>query len=285
MFRVRVYLHVCPIIGDKIYASMHNRADTSKNMNEKLMLSSQRKQQILAILSEEKQVMSSELSQRFAVSEDSIRRDLRELAAEGLLQRVHGGALPVSAAIAPFETRKSVQISSKRLIAQKAVQLIQPGQVVIIDGGTTTAEMVKLLPPDLTFTVVTHSPSIAVALVDYPQVEVIMIGGLLYRHSVVAVGAAVLEAIARINADLFFMGVTGVHKTAGLTTGNYEEAGVKRALSARAAETVVMVSNEKLNSASAFAIGELSLASTLIVDTQPDDEMCQLLRKKHITVL
>jgi DeoR/GlpR family transcriptional regulator of sugar metabolism len=264
---------------------MHNRADTSKNMNEKIMLSSQRKQHILAILSEEKQVMSSELSQRFAVSEDSIRRDLRELAAEGLLQRVHGGALPVSAAIAPFETRKSVQISSKRLIAQKAVQLIQPGQVVIIDGGTTTAEMVKLLPPDLAFTVVTHSPSIAVALVDYPQVDVIMIGGLLYRHSVVAVGAAVLEGIARISADLFFMGVTGVHKTAGLTTGNYEEAGVKRALSARAAETVVMVSNEKLNSASAFAIGELSLASTLIVDAQPDDEMCQLLRKKHITVL
>lgn len=249
------------------------------------MLSSQRKQQILVLLAAEKQVMSSELSQRFAVSEDSIRRDLRELAADGLLQRVHGGALPVSAAIAPFETRKNVQISSKRNIAQKAVQLIQPGQVVIIDGGTTTTEMVKLLPHDLAFTVVTHSPSIAVALVAYPLVEVIIIGGVLYRHSVVALGAAALEAIARINADIFFMGVTGVHQTAGLTTGNYEDAGVKRALSARAAETVVMVSNEKMNSASAFAIGDLALASTLIVDAEPDAEMAQLLRKKHISVL
>jgi len=250
-----------------------------------IMLSSQRKQQILAILAAEKQVMSSELSQRFNVSEDSVRRDLRELAAEGLLQRVHGGALPVSAAVAPFETRKNVQTGSKRLIAQKAVGLIQPGQVVIIDGGTTTEAMVRQLPQDLAFTAVTHSPSIAVALVDYPQVEVIMIGGLLYRHSVVAVGASVLESVARINADLFFMGVTGVHKSAGLTTGNYEEAGVKRALAARASETVVMVSQEKMNSASAFAIGDLTLASTLVVDGKPDAEMRELLAQKQIAVI
>ncbi|MDE1186804.1 MAG: DeoR/GlpR family DNA-binding transcription regulator [Pantoea sp.] len=249
------------------------------------MLSSQRKQQILDILTAEKQVLSSELSQRFRVSEDSIRRDLRELAAEGLLQRVHGGALPVSAAIAPFETRKNVQIGSKQQIAQKAVQLIQPGQVVIIDGGTTTEEMIKLLPQDVDFTVVTHSPSIAMGLLPYPRVEVIMIGGRLFRHSVVTVGAAMLESIARINADLFFMGVTGVHKTAGLTTGDYEEAGVKRALAARAAETVVMVSKEKMNSASAFAIGDLSLASTLIVDDPLDDAMARLLAQKQITVI
>lgn len=249
------------------------------------MLSSQRKQRILQILEEEKQVTSSDLSQRFGVSEDSIRRDLRELASESLLQRVHGGALPVSAAIAPFETRKSVQTGSKQVIAKKAVQLIQAGQVVIIDGGTTTAEMVKVLPTDLAFTVVTHSPSIAVALVDYPLIDVIMIGGQLYRHSVVAVGSAVLEAIAHINADIFFMGVTGVHKTAGLTTGNYEEASVKRALATRAAETVVMVSPEKMNSASAFVIGELSLASTLVVDEEPDDEMRQWLANKHISLM
>ncbi|WP_299999823.1 DeoR/GlpR family DNA-binding transcription regulator [uncultured Cedecea sp.] len=249
------------------------------------MLSSQRKQQILALLARDNQVMSSELSVQFAVSEDSIRRDLRELAAEGLLQRVYGGALPVSAAIAPFETRKNVQISSKQRIARTAVQLIQPGQVVIIDGGTTTTEMVKLLPQNLPFTAITHSPSIALALVDFPLVEVIMLGGQLYRHSLVSVGSAVLESIARINADLFFMGVTGVHKTAGLTTGNYEEAGVKRALAARAAETIVMVSQEKLNSASAFVIGELTLASSFIFDGEPDKTMRQVLEQKQITLI
>ena len=107
------------------------------------MLSSQRKQMILALLAQEKQVQSRDLSQRFGLSEDSIRRDLRELAAEGLLQRVHGGALPVSAALATFETRKSVQTASKQVIAQKAVSLIQPGQIVLIDGGTTSAELVR----------------------------------------------------------------------------------------------------------------------------------------------
>lgn len=249
------------------------------------MLASQRKQQILAILAEEKQVHSGELSQRFGLSEDSIRRDLRELAAEGLLQRVHGGALPVSAAIAPLETRKNVQIGSKRAIAQKAVSLIQPGQVVILDGGTTTQELVQQLPRDLAFTAVTHSPSIAVALVDFPAVEVILIGGVLFRHSVVTMGAAMLEAIDRINADLFFMGVTGVHAGAGFTTGNYEEASVKRALAARAAETVVMASQEKLNSASAFAIGGLQLASTLIVDTPLEQTLLNACEKQRVTVI
>lgn len=237
------------------------------------MFASQRKQQILQILAVEKQVMSGELSQRFNVSEDSIRRDLRELAGEGKLQRVHGGALPVSAAIAPIETRKNVQIASKQAIARRAAALIQPGQVVIIDGGTTTEEMVRCLPTDLACTIVTHSPGIAVALVERPLIEVILIGGRLFKHSVVTVGASALEGIARINADLFFMGVTGVHDSAGFTTGDYEEAAIKRALAARAAETIVMASQEKLNSASAFAIGELSLASTLIIDGLLDEAL------------
>ncbi|MDU6410029.1 MAG: DeoR/GlpR family DNA-binding transcription regulator [Yersiniaceae bacterium] len=249
------------------------------------MLASQRKQQILQILAEEKQVLSSELSQRFGLSEDSIRRDLRELATEGLLQRVHGGALPVSAALAPFDVRKNVQIRSKQAIAQKAVSLIQPGQVVLMDGGTTTEEMITFLPPDLAITVVTHSPSIAVGLVAHPSVEVILIGGKLFKHSVVTMGASVIEAISRVNADLFFMGVTGVHKTAGFTTGNYEEAGIKRALSARAAETVVMASQEKINAASPFAIGDLSLAGTLIVDTDLAPEMVAALTRQQVAVI
>ena len=239
------------------------------------MLASQRKQQILQILTEEKQVMSGELSQRFNVSEDSIRRDLRELAAEGKLQRVHGGALPVSAAIAPIETRKSVQIASKQAVARAAAAMIQPGQVVIVDGGTTTAAMIGFLPADLSCTVVTHSPGIAV----------ILLGGRVFKHSVVAVGAETLAGMARINADLFFMGVTGVHPRAGFTTGDYEEAGIKRALTARAAETVVMASREKLNAASAFAIGELSLASTLIVDGEPDAALRQQLVQSGVEIV
>ncbi|WP_313652675.1 DeoR/GlpR family DNA-binding transcription regulator [Pantoea sp.] len=249
------------------------------------MLSSQRKQTILALLAQEKQVQSRDLSQRFGLSEDSIRRDLRELAAEGLLQRVHGGALPVSAALGTLETRKSVQTASKRVIAQKAVTLIQPGQIVLFDGGTTSAELVNHLPDTLRFTAITHSPSVALALAGHPQVEIILLGGQLYRHSVVTVGAAMLESLSRINADLFFMGVTGVHQAAGLTTGNFEEATVKRALAGRAAETVVLASAEKLNAASAFAIGELSLASTLVTETAPDEALSQALHQQGVTII
>lgn len=250
------------------------------------MLASQRKQHILQILAAEKQVMSGELSQRFQVSEDSIRRDLRELAAEGKLQRVHGGALPVSAAIAPIESRKSVQMASKQAIARRAAALIQPGQVVIVDGGTTTTTaMIAALPADLACTVVTHSPGIAVALVEHPRIEVILLGGTLFKHSVVTVGAGTLAAMARIHADLFFMGVTGVHPQAGFTTGDYEEAGIKRALAARAAETVVMASAEKINSASAFAIGELNLASTVVIDSELDDRLLQKLKQSGVGII
>lgn len=249
------------------------------------MLSGQRKQLILDILARDKQVLSRDLSQRFNISEDSIRRDLREMAADGLLQRVHGGALAVSAATGSLEKRKSVQIASKKAIARKAVTLIQPGNIVILDGGTTSEEMVKLLPPDLAFTVVTHSPTIAAALITLPRVEVIVLGGQLYKHSMVTVGAAMMESLRRINADLFFMGVTGVHERAGFTTGNYEEACVKRALSERAAETVVLASPEKINSASAFAIGDLSLASTLVIDGELDEKMRTIMTRLAISVL
>lgn len=249
------------------------------------MLASQRKQLILDLLAEHRQVHSGELSQRFSISEDSIRRDLRELAAEGLLQRVHGGALPASAAVAPLETRKNVQTNSKQAVARKAVSLIQPGQVVILDGGTTTHELVKQLPTTLRFTAVTHSPAIAVALVDFPLVDVILLGGVLYRHSVVTTGAAMLESLQRINADLFFMGVTGVHPEMGLTTGNYEEASVKRALATQAAETIVMASQEKLDSASPFAIGELGMISGIVVEQPLTQELQAACEKLGIAVI
>ncbi|RAU37864.1 DeoR/GlpR family DNA-binding transcription regulator [Enterobacter sp. ECC-175] len=249
------------------------------------MLTSQRKQLILEKLDAEGQVQSKALSLYFAVSEDTIRRDLRELAAEGRLQRVHGGALPASAAVAPFASRQSLKLDAKRKVAQRGARLIASGQVVMIDGGTTTAEMVTFLPPDLNITVVTHSPNIALGLVNHPLIEVILIGGRLYKHSIVSVGAAAVESISAIHADLFFMGVTGIHPDAGLTTGDYEEACIKRAFSGRAAETVVLASPEKINAASSFAIGGLSMINTVVVDDDADPAWIEAIREKGVSVL
>ncbi|MGM3225641.1 DeoR/GlpR family DNA-binding transcription regulator [Dickeya zeae] len=237
------------------------------------MLTTQRKQRILEQLAAEGQVLAKQLSDAFGVSEDTIRRDLRELASEGRLQRVHGGALPASETVVSFDARSRIAIGAKHQLAQAAASLILPGQVVMIDGGTTSGELVTCLPLSLTATVVTHSPSVAVALVNHPGIDVVLIGGRLYKHSLVAVGAAAVEALATIHADIFFMGVTGVHPQAGFSTGDLEEAYIKRALAARAAETVVMATQDKLNVASRYAIGELTMASTLIVESAVPDEV------------
>jgi len=252
---------------------------------EYMMLTSQRKQLILEKLEAEGQVQSKALSVLFSVSEDTIRRDLRELAAEGRLQRVHGGALPSSSATVPFAERKSVKMDAKKNVARKGAQLISAGQVVIVDGGTTTAELLTFLPANLHITVVTHSPSIALGLVEHPAIEVILIGGRLYKHSIVTVGAAAIEGIDNIHADLFFMGVTGIHPEAGLTTGDFEEASIKRAFSGRAAETIVLASPEKINTASSFVIGDLSLASTLVVENNTDPAWINAVEEKGVSVV
>lgn len=249
------------------------------------MLTNQRKQLILEQLLNDGQVLSKDLSIRFDVSEDTIRRDLRELAAEGLLQRVHGGALPSSSAIGTFSERKTLKTDAKKKVAQAGAKLISAGQVVIIDGGTTTSELIACLPVDLCITVVTHSPSIALGLAEHPLIEVILIGGRLFKHSIVTVGAAAIEGIGNIHADIFFMGVTGVHPDAGLTTGDYEEACIKRAFSGRAAETVVLVSPEKINTASSFVIGDLASISTIVVDKGADVNWVRSIEEKGVTVI
>lgn len=249
------------------------------------MLTSQRKKLILEKLAREGQVLAKQLSEMFGLSEDTIRRDLRELDSEGLLQRVHGGALPVSPAIAPFAERNQQESGAKRAIARAAAAMILPGQVAIVDGGTTSAELVKQLPLSLQATIVTHSPSVAVGLVDHPQIEVILIGGRLYKHSIVTVGAAAVEAMSHIRADLYFMGVTGVHPSAGLSTGDLEEAYIKRALAARAAETVVLASAAKLNAASQYAIGDVTLAQSIIVERDTDQALISPLLQAGVSVI
>jgi DeoR/GlpR family transcriptional regulator of sugar metabolism len=251
----------------------------------KLMLTSQRRKAILQALKRDGQVLAKPLAETFGVSEDTVRRDLRELAADGKLQRVHGGALPASSADAPFGERQRIESAAKRAIGKAAAGMIRTGQVVIVDGGTTSAELVRHLPHDLRATVVTHSPSVAVALVEHPSIDVIVIGGRLFKHSVVTVGAAAVEAMAHIRADLYFMGVTGVHPREGLSTGDLEEAYVKRALAARAAETVVLASADKLNAASAYAIGEVTLAQTIIVEKGTPAALVRPLAKAGLTVV
>ncbi|MEJ1130383.1 DeoR/GlpR family DNA-binding transcription regulator [Variovorax sp. CCNWLW225] len=249
------------------------------------MLTRQRKQHILSVLRRDGSVVAKSLSEELALSEDTIRRDLRELAAEGLLQRVHGGALPLARAEADFAGRLQLATAEKVAIGRAAARLVRPGQVVFIDGGTTAVQMARHLPESLRATVVTHSPSVAVELAGHVAVEVVLIGGRLFRHSMVAVGAAAMDAISRIHADTFFMGVTGVQAEAGLTTGDDEEAAIKRALMAAAAETVVLASSEKIGAASAWVINPVSAATSLLVSPEAPAPALAALRKVGLAIL
>lgn len=235
------------------------------------MLNQQRKQFLMQELQTHGQVVAKQLAQTLQVSEDTIRRDLRELAKEGLLQRVHGGALPVSPALTSFQERQQMAIDDKQSLAHAALDLLQTGQIVFLDGGTSTLQIAKQLPLELAITVITHSPTIALALTEHPLVEVILLGGKLFKHSIVTVGAMALAALQTFNLDVYFMGATGIHPNFGLTTGDLEEAGMKRAISKRAAETYVLASSEKLGKVSAYSILPLTAISGLILPKTIED--------------
>ncbi|TPW70179.1 DeoR/GlpR family DNA-binding transcription regulator [Schumannella sp. 10F1B-5-1] len=236
------------------------------------MLAAARKELILQRLRTAGRIIAKETAVELGVSEDSIRRDLRELDAAGLAVRVYGGALPASPAVADYATRTTVATESKRRIATRAIELIDPGSTIILDGGTTTLAMVEALPRDFPCAIITHSPTIAGALLDH-DADVFLIGGQLLKHSAVACGATAVEAASRIGADIFFLGVTGVHPSAGLTTGDPEEAAMKRALASRAADTYVLGSQEKLGVASRHTVLPFDAITAVISDLPADEQL------------
>ena len=248
------------------------------------VLTAHRRQLILDALRTDGRVVAKDLAARWNVSEDTVRRDLRDLAAEGLLQRVHGGALPASPAVADFAARSRIGGEAKQQVAALATRLVTSGQTIAIDGGTTARVLASRLPVDLRATVLTHSPTVAVELANHPTVEVVIVGGRLFKHSVVASGAAAHEAISRLSADVFFLGVTGVHPVAGLTTGDVDEAAIKRTWVGRSAETYVLGSGEKIGTASAFQVVPLSAVTAVLTDASAPQREVAALREAGVDV-
>jgi DeoR/GlpR family transcriptional regulator of sugar metabolism len=249
------------------------------------MLTAERRRSIVQTLQREGRVEASELSKTFHVSEDTIRRDLRELAAAGELLRVHGGALPRSPVGVSFTVRQQQAPEAKATIAQAAIKLIRQDQVIILDGGTTPLQVAQHLPPGLRATVITHSPPVALALAEQPEVEVIMIGGKLYKHQLVNVGAATVEAYRDIRADLCFLGISSIHPDVGISTSNLEEAYVKRAMIASAAEVVALTSADKLGTAAPYIVGPLSDLTHLVTEYSVPDEVLAPYRALGITII
>ncbi|SDU78069.1 DeoR/GlpR family DNA-binding transcription regulator [Jiangella alkaliphila] len=249
------------------------------------MLAAERRDFLLARLEQDGKVVAKDVATELGISEDSIRRDLRELASAGLCQRVYGGALPVSPAIADHTVRTGIEVSGKHRVAAAAAALIRPGSTAILDGGTTALAVARALPAGLRATVITHSPVVAAALGDHPQVDVIVIGGRLFKHSMVTCGAAAVEAVNGIHADVFLLGVTGVHPDAGLTTGDSDEAAMKRTLARHAADTYVLASSEKIGTASQFTVLPLADIAGLVTDAPADHPIVQRLHALDVPIV
>lgn len=248
------------------------------------MLAAARKELLLERLRAEGRIIAKEIALELGLSEDSIRRDLRELDAQGLAVRVYGGALPASPTVADYTTRTLVAVESKRRVAAAAAELVSPGSTIILDGGTTSLALTQALPRSFEGTIITHSPTIATALLRY-KAEVFLIGGKIFRHSAVTCGTLAVEAANTISADMFFLGVTGIHPTAGLTTGDAEEAAMKRALASRAAETYVLCSDEKIGAASRYTVLPFSAITGAIVDTPANDRRSRELTRAGLHLI
>jgi DeoR/GlpR family transcriptional regulator of sugar metabolism len=249
------------------------------------MLSAERKRLILESIGRDGRVVAAELSQRFDVSEDTIRRDLRELASEGLVQRVHGGALPKAPVVQSYAARASQAPAAKAAIARAAAGLVRSGQVIAIDGGTTPLQVAENLPRDLRATIITHSLPVVNALAGRDGLELIAIGGRIMGDTLVAVGAAAVDAYRALHPDVCIVGVAGIDVTAGLTALNTDEAAVKRAMVEGGRQVVAVAAADKLGTAGPFVVSPIARITDLVTDRAASPEVLQTFESAGLHVI
>ena len=234
------------------------------------VLPQERQHRILAKLRHDGRVVAVELAAAFDVSEDSIRRDLRELAAQGLCKRVYGGALLPAATATPLKQRRGEHSARKLMLARKAASLVRAGQTLLIDAGTTNAALASVLPADARLTVITNAPHIAQLLLDREGFDVLLIGGRIDAAIGGTVGAQAVEQVRRIRADLCFPGACAIDSAHGLWGFDSEEALFKRAMIEASDETVVVATDDKLGAVATHQVAELSRVQHLVVEHSAD---------------
>lgn len=250
------------------------------------MLREERHYFILEQLRRQGKVQTLDLSRQLEVSEDTLRRDLRDLAASGKLQRVHGGALPRSlSASGSFAEREGQAVASKQELAVVAARLLQDNQVILIDGGTTNLHLARNLPRTLVATIVTPSPAIALALLPYPQIEVLLLGGHLVKEVESTVGVATAEALHCIRADVCLLGVCSLHPEIGISVANSEEALIKRLMIAQSGEVIAVAVADKLGTAMPYVVGPVNELTHLVTERFVPDEVVAPYQQLGITVI
>ena len=249
------------------------------------MLKQERLDYILEEIRTFNKVKSSSLSEKLNVSEDTIRRDLKELSVKGKIKKVHGGAM--SSSYIPFshKDREIYAHKEKVSIVRKARELITDDHIVVMDGGTTNLELARLLPSDLKATILTNSLPIAIQLTDHPNIDLFFFGGKILKSAQVAVGFDVIQNLADVQADLCIIGTRSIHYDRGITDIDREEAQVKQALINSATQVVSLAISEKLDTVQPFKVVDINKVHTIVTELEPTDSRLLHYKNQGIEVL
>lgn len=270
------------------------------------MYSAERRQDILRLIQANSRVSVDDLALRFGVSTSSIRRDLNELARLGLLQRTYGGAIIPTATSAetPFSVRVVSRHEEKERIGKAAAGLVQPGDTIFVDGGTTTECMLPYLlqqtlertssllrseradGKDGQLTVVTYGLNIVQRLIDQDGVTVIVIGGILHPATLTFGGVFATESFEAYNIrfDKAFMAATGISAEAGITNAGFEEIPIKRRAIRNARETILLADSSKIGVIAAGVVASTEHVHRLITTSEAPADEVESLRRRGVVV-
>jgi DeoR family fructose operon transcriptional repressor len=255
------------------------------NADARIPYADQRKNHILDQLLSSGRVDALAVAQALGVTGETIRKDLIALERQGLLRRVHGGAVPVqSLAFEPAVETRTQFMSEKTRIAQAALKHLPAQGSVLIDAGSTTAKLVEIFPGDRDLTVYTNTLPLAISLLTRPRLTVFTLGGRIRTTTFAEVDDWAARALAEINVDVAFLGTNGISLHRGLTTPDPAEAAVKRRMLACAQRRILLADHSKVGVISGAQYGQLTDIDLLITDTDLTDEQLTELRGAGLTL-
>ena len=247
------------------------------------MLKKERQEFILHQLNLHNKILCADLSNKMGVSDDTIRRDLQELAQEDKLIKVHGGALSKSFHTA-FDRKMVYNLEDKHIIAQKTAGLVQSGMYIFTSGGTSILEFAKSLEPNLNATFFTCSLNAAIEFAHHPSIEVVMIGDKVSKDSMLTTGASAVQTIESIQADLCILGINSLDTQFGLSENDWEVVQIKKAMIKASKKTICIGISEKLNSQQKIKVANLDEIDVLITELNPNDPSLLPFKHKGLTI-
>jgi DeoR/GlpR family transcriptional regulator of sugar metabolism len=247
------------------------------------MLKKERQEFILHQLNLHNKILSADLSNKMSVSDDTIRRDLQELALADKLIKVHGGALSKSFHTT-FDRKMVYNLEDKHIIAQKTAALVQSGMYILTAGGTSILEFAQSLDTNLNATFFTCSLNAAIEFAHHPSIEVVMIGDKVAKDSMLTTGASAVQTIESIQADLCILGINSLDTQFGLSENDWEVVQIKKAMIKASKKTICIGISEKLNSQQKIKVANLDEIDILITELDPNDSRLLPFKHKGLTI-